>query len=90
MGMPQELKEQLIGQFNAAVAEAQGSMLDQGYDAGAASVPGGGGFTQEQVDQIVANKLVMFKSAAKAAVDTHDADTQNDNDLKAMIDQIVV
>lgn len=87
--MPEELKNQLIAAYHVASDVVLGDVLVQAFDAGVASVPGGGGFTQEQMDLAVSDAKAMVKEAAKLAVDAHDANTMVDQDLKNAIDAIV-
>lgn len=112
MSAPQELKDQAKLQYHTAVDSAVDGVVDAivdlAHDAGAASVPQGGGeggFTQAQVDQMLADlsaqkdqekvdavnaRDLAVKEAAKLVVDSHDANTQVDQDLKGMIDAIVI
>lgn len=87
--IPQEQIDQLIAEFDQAVLSAKVAMITSAYALGQASVQGGG-FTQEQVDDIVNQKITALKVAAKAAVDAHDSNTMVDQQLKDMIDAITV
>lgn len=64
MGAPQELKDSLLVQFHTGVDGVVGGVLDSSYDAGVAvgQGQGGGGFTQEQVDQFVASAITVERT----------------------------
>lgn len=96
MSIPQELKDQLVAQFQSAQISAMvqivGDIAGLAFDAGVSSVEAGG-FSQEQLDAAVAEgkgiEKVRVIGLAQAEVDNHDANTKVDQDLKDAIGAIV-
>lgn len=86
---PDNLKFDLYEQFKSESQASFYSKVDASFDAGVASVPGGGGISQEQLDEAVAKAKSDLKLAVLAVlpgvVDNVDADTQNDEVLKSAL-----
>lgn len=61
-------------------------VYDSGFAAGVASVPAGGGFTQEQLDAAVAEGKLAVKAAVKAKL--LELDTAQDQQVVDAIDQL--
>lgn len=73
MAAPQELKDQLLGTFHTGVDGVVNGVVDSAYDAGVASVPAGGGFTQEQLDAAVVAAVAAERVRIQTGLQTIDA-----------------
>lgn len=95
--VPTELRDQIVQAIlQSALVNIQASIatgVEQAYAAGVSSVTAGG-FSQADIDAAKeqgksegkAETKAAAKAVAVAAVDTHDANTQVDADLKAALE----
>lgn len=87
MSAPENIKFDLYEQFKQESQSSFYAKIDVAFDAGVATVPPSGGKSDEEVKLIVDQAKAELKASIlgviPAVVDGHDADTQNDDVLKA-------